>query len=270
MSIVSSTSMPPHIFIQGRFPAAPDDSGRYQQSAQAYTIMERLANQGYTPEILEEFLDENPSFNLASYGRCEWNVLALAIDQHAVPLIHKILDLDPTLMNRCSQGERSVTYTSMAAETSVEILKIFYERGADINCPGGLGKTPLLCSLRYIKHIEATKFLLVRGGILYTRAFDLLHQIQNERRYQDGCRPQNEQQQLAHFQRAVHEIKQEVDYEVFCKTLHYHEKVTDEAMGKTYLKPRNPSFFSQLPYEVGERILHFVHPHHAQFLLQLK
>lgn len=167
MFSVPTSNIWPAVFVSGPIPQqeAPPIKGRWN-SELAYQLIEAL-DKNQNPEVLENFLIKHPYFYLDSVGRSPWTALAVAIEKKAIPLIQAILSRDPTLARK--NYIINVSWTG-----SVEMTNVFLQYGANINqcvAQSSLreGVTALHCSLEQ-EHAQLTKFLLLRGGVVYEQA----------------------------------------------------------------------------------------------------
>lgn len=88
----------------------------------AYKITNELAN----GTDLDSLLQDNPDFDINSYGRCGCTILSVALTYNkSAKLIKQILDMDNTLVNNC-WGDYGSPYFWNAACTNLEIVKEVY------------------------------------------------------------------------------------------------------------------------------------------------
>lgn len=238
--------IPPHILIHGPFTKPPTQE-ELNNPALAAELIDLLSDEP-TERTLRNFLRAHPEFDLNTPTDSGETVLEFAIDKEHLELIESILNEDPSLLDKPSGYNKGRTYTYLATH-SLDVLRIFVKRGADINLCDWTGRTPLQGSL-FNENLSTSKFLLLRGGCLYRApsSTDLLN-------------------------RAIQEIRQENDsmYELFCSRIHFHAPACDRNTHTTrYFAPRNPSFFSNLPNDVGQMIMGHLPTLHAEFVDRLK
>ena len=238
--------IPPHILIHGPFTEPPNQE-KLDNPALTRELIDLLSDEP-KERTLRNFLRDHPEFDLNTPTVSGETVLEFAIDQEYLELIETILNEDPSLLDKPSGYNQGRTYTYLATH-SLDVLRIFVKQGADINLCDWAGRTPLQGAL-FNENLLSTKLLLLKGGCLYRApsSTDLLN-------------------------RAIQEIKEETDrmYEIFCSRIHFHPPACDRNTHMTrYFGPRIPSFFSNLPIDVGQMIMGHLPTPHAEFVDRLK
>lgn len=108
-------------------------------------------------------------------------ILSIAIQKKALPLIQKVLELQPKLAKQGSGGckgvtlvDNSVPYILQAAESddpvfALNAVKMLLESGASVNAADLVGCSPLAASAIRNSHSRLTHFLMSNGGVVYTK-----------------------------------------------------------------------------------------------------
>lgn len=150
-------------------PLTPHDGGS------ALTFVAELAEDP-TVEKLDELLQGMPDYDLSAGGRCGWTALAVAIDEKSLPLIRRILDLDPRLLNAvCRKDTVGLTPLARIAHSddpdfAIEATKELISRGADVNLANEDGINPLFLSTLHATKERLTTFLYLNGGVIFGSA----------------------------------------------------------------------------------------------------
>lgn len=127
-------------------------------------------------EVLNEFLVEHPRYDLSTGGRNDWTVLVVAIHERALPVIQRVLDLNPRLLNATCFADRytlpplTLVAGSDDPEFAMAASREMIERGADVNLASREGETPLFNAARFADRPELIQFLLGHGGVIFQEA----------------------------------------------------------------------------------------------------
>lgn len=115
-----------------------------------------------------------PNYSLSDGGCRGWTALAVAIKNESLPLIWHILNEDPSLINQGFYENTSCTPLACAAghlnpAFALTLVKLLVSLGAEINlaCGRADSNTALFTSAEKATHRNVTKFLLLRGAVVY-------------------------------------------------------------------------------------------------------